>query len=181
MKWLKHNWNTLEGNLNSMEKKNKPSMKIYALGFIGSNGSTILGSKESRSLDGHLDITIVTTSTVFLKAYVSEVDFPIPAVWFQDKQYPEGRGRITAFSGKNFFIFLRSNSRFVCCHRQMLLQSNGHAVQDGQVQSKLDVAEANMCSFLKDLINLCKRILYFQGNILYIMLLVEIKTGGTEK
>lgn len=63
----------------------------------------------------------------------------------------------------------------------MLLQSNGHAVQDGQVQSKLDVAEANMCSFLKDLINLCKRILYFQGNILYIMLLVEIKTGGTEK
>ena len=55
-------------------------MKIYALGFIGSNGSTILGSKELRSLDGHLDITIVTTSTVFLKAYVSEVDFPIPAV-----------------------------------------------------------------------------------------------------
>lgn len=63
----------------------------------------------------------------------------------------------------------------------MLLQSNGHAVHDGQVQSKLDVAEANMCSFLKDLINLYERILYFQGNILYIMLLVEIKTDGTEK
>lgn len=53
----------------------------------------------------------------------------------------------------------------------MLLQSNGHAVQDGQVQSKLDVAEAN----------LYKRILYFQGNILYIMLLVEINTDRTEK
>ena len=63
----------------------------------------------------------------------------------------------------------------------MLLQSNGHAVQDGQVQSKLDVAEANICSFLEDLINLYRRILYFQGNILYIMLLVEINTDGTEK
>lgn len=63
----------------------------------------------------------------------------------------------------------------------MLLQSNGHAVQDGQVQSKLDVAEANICSFLKDLVNLYKRILYCQGNILYIMLLVEIITDGTEK
>lgn len=101
-----------------MGGKKKTSMKIYALGFIGNNGSTILGGKESRSLDGHLDITIVTTSTVFLKAYVSEVDFPIQQYNFRiNKQYPEGRGRITGFSGKNFFIFLRSNSRFVCCHR----------------------------------------------------------------
>lgn len=52
-------------------------MKIYAPGFIGNNGSTIPGGKESRSLDGQLDITIVTTSTVFLKVYV---DFPTPAV-----------------------------------------------------------------------------------------------------
>lgn len=63
----------------------------------------------------------------------------------------------------------------------MLLQGNGRAVQDGQVQSKLDVAEANICSFLKDLVNLHKRILYGQGNVLYIMLLAEINTDGTEK
>lgn len=54
---------------------------MHSLKFIGNNGSTIpAGIKQSRSPDGHLDITTVITSTVFLKAYVWEVDFSIPAV-----------------------------------------------------------------------------------------------------
>lgn len=87
------------------EKKKKTSMKIYALGFIGNNGSTILGGKESRSLDGHLDITIVTTSTVFLKAYVSEVDFPIQQYNFRINNILRGEGESLFSLGRTFSSF----------------------------------------------------------------------------